>query len=140
MLRSLGPARVKFTVEINTPLTMVHAGISIQSPDNQLLWGTAYNIDSLEPGIYEFTFDLAVVPLKMGAYRWRFLMADEYERLENWDCSPDLLIDTEPLGHPDEQWAGLLNVPNEFAIYDQTGNQYKVRAVRGRIWTSLRFR
>jgi ABC-type polysaccharide/polyol phosphate transport system ATPase subunit len=140
VLKSLGPAKVKFTVEINAPLTMVHTAISIRSADNQLLWGTGYNIDSLEPGIFEFVFDLAVVPLKMGAYRWRFHLADEFETLEYWDCSPDLLIDTEPLGHLDEQWAGLLNVPSEFAIYDQTGNPSKVRAVRGRMWTSLRFR
>jgi ABC-type polysaccharide/polyol phosphate transport system ATPase subunit len=140
VLKSSGPAKLKFTVEVNAPLTMVHAAISLHSPDNQLIWGTAHNIDMLEPGICEFVYDVEVLPLKPGAYRWRFLMADEFEGLENWDCSPDLLIDTEPLGHPDEQWAGLLNVENEFAIYDLTGNPLNVRAVRGRIWTGLRFR
>lgn len=140
VLNSLGPAKVKFTVEINAPLTMVHVGISIYNADNQLMWGTAHNIDSLEPGIFEFVYDLAVVPLKPGAYRWRFCLLDESEMLEFWDCSPDFLIDTEPLGHQDEQWAGLLNIPNEFTIYDQTGNPSDVRAVRGRMWTSIRFR
>lgn len=140
VLNSLGPAKVKFTVEVNEPLTMVHAAITIHSSDNQLMWGTAHNIDSLEPGIFQFVYDLGVLPLRPGAYRWRIIIADEFKVLECWDCSPDLLIDTEPLGHLDEQWAGLLNVPSEFAIYDQAGNQSKVRAVRGRIWTSIRFR
>ena len=81
-----------------------------------------------------------VLPLKPGAYRWRFWLADEFGTLQYSDCSPDFLIDKEPLGHPDEQWAGLLNLPSQLAIYEQTGNRSNLRAVRGRIWTSIRFR
>jgi homopolymeric O-antigen transport system ATP-binding protein len=140
VLKSLGPAKVRFTVEVNVPLNLVHAAIWIYSPENQLLWGTAHNIDSLQPGTFEFVYDLAVLPLKPGAYRWRFVLCDEFQCLESWDCTPDLLVDTEPLGHVDEQWAGPLNLPCGFAIYDQTGSHNNVRAVRGRIWTSIRFR
>jgi hypothetical protein len=60
---------------------MVHAGISILSTDNRTMWGTAHNIDSLGPGIFEFVYDLAVVPLRPGAYRWRFYPGDESEML-----------------------------------------------------------
>lgn len=140
VLKSLGPAKVKFTVEVNAPLTMVHAGIAIYSSDNQLLWGTAHNVDSLETGVFDFVYDLAVVPLKPGAYRWRYWLCDEFKCLEMLDCSPDFLIDTEPLGHLDEQYAGVLNVPNECSIYEQSGSLIKSRTVRGRIWTSIRFR
>jgi lipopolysaccharide transport system ATP-binding protein len=35
VLKTLGPAKVKFSVEVNALLTMVHAGISIHSSDNQ---------------------------------------------------------------------------------------------------------
>lgn len=140
VLKSLGPAKVKFIVEINSPLTMVHAAISIRSGENQLMWGTAHNIDSLAPGIFEFVYELSVVPLKPGAYRWRFHLADEFETVEYWDCSPDFLIDVEPLGHLDDQLAGLVNISSEFAIYDEIGNPTKGRPVRGRMWRSLRFR
>jgi lipopolysaccharide transport system ATP-binding protein len=140
VLRSLGPVRIKFTVEVNAPLTMVHVATLIYSSENELLWGTAHNVASLEPGVFEFVYDLATLPLKPGAYRWRIVLYDEFQCLEYWDCSPDFLIDTEPLGNLDEQYAGLLNLPSEFGIYDQTGSHIDVRPVRGRMWTSLRFR
>ncbi len=140
VLRSMGPVQVKFRVEIGEPLTMVHVGISLHSAENVLMWGTAHNLDSLGPGVYEFVYDLAVLPVKPGAYRWRFVLCDEFKVLEFWDCSPDFLIDTEPLGHLDEQWAGILNLANDLAIYDESGSQPDIRAVRGRIWTSIRFR
>lgn len=140
VLRSLDPVRVKFTLEINSPLTMVHAALFLHSSENHLLWGTAHNIDALEPGVLEFVYDLGAVALKAGAYRWRFVLYDEFQCLGYWDCAPDLLIDMEPLGHLDEQYAGLLNLPNELGIYDQTGSPIGVRPTRGRMWTSLRFR
>jgi hypothetical protein len=65
-----------------------------------------HNIDSLESGIFDFVYDLGVFPLNPGAYRWRFVGVDELQMLECRDCSPDFLIDTEPLGHADERWGG----------------------------------
>ena len=140
VLKSVGPVTAKFSVEINKPLNMVHAGLSLHSPENQLLWGTAHNIDSLKPGVYEFVYRLDSIPLKPGAYRWRLCIFDENSILEYWDCSPDMLIDVEPLGHLDEQWAGILNFPSEFALYDESRKQPDTRIVRGRIWTTVRFR
>jgi len=135
ILKSMDPVRVKFAVEINEPLRMLHNGIGLYSAENQLMWGTATNIASLEPGIFEFVYDLAVLPLKPGPYRWRVSLWDEYKQLDLWDCSPDLLIDTEPLGHTYDEHAGLLNIPNEFSIRDEAGDRYNVRAVRGALWT-----
>ena len=135
VLKSLGPVKVKFVVEVNEPLRMLHNGIGIYSADNQLMWGTATNIASLEPGVFEFVYELSVLPLKPGAYRWRVSLYDEHKMLDGWDCSPDLLIDTEPSGHPYDKWAGLLNIPNQFSIYDEAGSLYSVRAVRGALWT-----
>jgi lipopolysaccharide transport system ATP-binding protein len=88
VLKSLGPVKVKFLVAVNNRLTMVHAGVSLHSPENQLLWGTAHNIDAIEPGIYEFVYRLDSIPLKPGAYRWRLCIFDEFQIREYWDCSP----------------------------------------------------
>jgi hypothetical protein len=115
-LKSLGPVKVKFAIEVNQPLRMLHHGIAIYNAENQLMWGTATNIASLEPGVFEFVYDLAVLPLKPGAYRWRVSLYDEHKLQDVWDCSPDLLIDTEHYGHVYDEWAGLLNVPNQFSI------------------------
>lgn len=135
VLKSVGPVKVKFVVEVNEPLRMLHNGIGIYSAESQLMWGSATNIASLEPGIFEFVYELSVLPLKPGAYRWHVTLYDERKLLDSWDCSPDMLIDTEPCGHPYDKWAGLLNVPNQFAIYDLGGSRYNVRAVRGALFT-----
>jgi lipopolysaccharide transport system ATP-binding protein len=135
VLKSAGPVKVKFTVEVNEPLRMLHNGIGIYSAENQLLWGTATNIASLEAGIFEFVYDLAGLPLKSGSYHWRVSLFDEHKLVDVWSCSPDLLIDTEHHGHPYDEWAGLLNIPNQFSIYNDIGTRYAVRAVRGALWT-----
>jgi len=140
VLKSLGPVKIKITVEVNQPLSMLHAAIYLRNPENQLVWGTAHNINSLEPGVFDFVYDLAMLPLKPGAYRWYIILIDEQKVLDIWNCSPEFLIDTEPLGHTNEQWAGLLNVPNELEIHDQNGNLANVRAVRGPRWTTIHFR
>ena len=56
--------------------------------------------------------------LNPGACRWRFVLVDELQMLEWWDCSSDFLIETEPLGRADERWEGILDRPNEFSILD----------------------
>lgn len=134
-LKSTGPVKVKFLVEVNEPLRMLHNGIGIYNTENQLMWGTATNIASLESGVFEFVYGLAGLPLKPGPYRWRVSLFDEQKLVDVWDCSPDLLIDTEHHGHPYDEWAGLLNIPNQFSVYDEIGNRCKVRAVRGALWT-----
>ena len=135
VLKSLGPVKVKFVLQVNEPVRMLHNGIGIYNADNQLMWGTATNIAVLEPGVFDLVYDLAGIPLKPGSYRWRVSLYDEYKLVDVWDCSPDLLIDTEHHGHVYDEWAGLLNVPNEFFIYDESGSRYSVRAVPGALWT-----
>ena len=135
VLKSVGPVKVKFVVEVNQPLSLLHSGIALYNAESQVMWGTATNIASLEPGVFEFVYELSVLPVKPGAYRWQVSLFDEHKMLDVWDCSPDLLIDTEPCGHPYDKWAGFLNVPNQFSIYDESGSPYDVRAVRGALWT-----
>jgi lipopolysaccharide transport system ATP-binding protein len=135
ILKSMGPVKVKFVVEVNEPLRMLHNGIGLYSAENELMWGTATNVASLEPGVFEFVYELAVLPLKPGPYRWRVSLYDEHKMLDVWDCSPDFLIDTEPHGHTYDEHAGILNIPNEFSIRDEEGTRYNVRAFRGALWT-----
>ena len=135
VLKSLGPVRVKFVLRVNQPVRMLHNGIGIYNAENQLMWGTATNIASLEPGVFEFVYELAVLPLKPGSYRWRVSLYDEYNLVDVWDCSPEFLIESEHHGHPYDEWSGLLNIPNQFAIYGEGGSRCNVRAVRGALWT-----
>ncbi len=121
VLGSLGPLKLKFALQVNRPLRMVHHGIGIYDMDSRLLWGTATNLSSLEPGTFEFVYQLATLPLKPGPYYWRVSLWDEGGLLDLWDCVPYLLVTTEPLAHPRDEWAGFLNLPSQFSVCNGPG-------------------
>ena len=117
LLTTLGPFTVKFVVEVNTPVRLGVHGVEINDSAGQLLWGNAaYNL-TLEPGVHEFVHQMGPLPLKPGPYYWRVTLFDEYERIDMWDCMPELLIGTTPQAHPRDEWAGFLNIGSEFSIH-----------------------
>lgn len=130
-LESIGQVKVRFAVEVNRPLRMVHHGIAIHNPEGMLLWGTAVNMPSLAPGNVEFLHQLPTLPLKPGPYRWQVSLFDENGLVDLWDCSPDLLVTTEPLAHAQDEWAGLLNLPSEFSVRGESGCVLSVQATAG---------
>src|SRR5579862_77215 len=116
LLTSVGPFTVKFTVEVNEPIRLGIHGIEINDAEGQRLWGNAaYNI-SLEPGIHEFVHRVGSLPLKPGPYSWRVTLFNEYERIDIWDCIPELMVGAKPQSHPFDEWAGILNIASEFSI------------------------
>jgi hypothetical protein len=42
--------------------------------------------------------------------------------LDLWDGVPNLLVTTEPVAHPRDEWAGFLNLPSKFCVYDGSGS------------------
>jgi lipopolysaccharide transport system ATP-binding protein len=121
LLTTLGAFTVKFTVEINEPIRLGVHGVEINDADGQLLWGNAaYNL-SLEPGICEFIHRMGPLPLKPGPYYWRVTLFNEFERIDIWDCVPELMIGTQPQAHPRDEWAGFLNIPSTFSVQPTTG-------------------
>lgn len=121
LLGSMGPIKVKFVLEANRSLRIIHHGISLYNADGVLLWGTAVNMPHLESGRFEFVYQLPSLPLKPGPYRWQVSLFDENGMLDVWDCSPDLLVTTTPLGHAVDEWAGFLNLPTQFSVRDEAG-------------------
>lgn len=120
LLTTMGPFTVKFTVEVNCPIRMGVHGIEVNDSAGQRLWGNAsYNL-AIEPGIHDFVHRIGPLPLKPGPYSWRVTLFDEYERLDIWDCMPELIIGTKPQSHPYDQWAGYLNVPSVLSIQGTT--------------------
>jgi len=131
VLESFEPVKVRFRVQVNRPLRMVHHGITIYNAEGVLLWGTAVNMPSLKQGDLQFVHQLPGLHLKPGPYRWQVSLFDENGLVDLWDCSPDLLVTTEPLGHAQDEWAGLLNLPNEFSVLDESGFYLDVQAASG---------
>jgi len=121
LLTSLGPVTLKFVLQVNEAVRKGVHGIEIYNAEGQLIWGTAVWNLSLNPGTFDFVHRLDALPLKPGAYRWCVSVFDEHGRVDFWNCVPELLIGTKPLAHPRDEHAGLLNVPSQFSIRENTG-------------------
>jgi homopolymeric O-antigen transport system ATP-binding protein len=116
VLNTWGNFSVRFLVEVLQPLREVHHGIALFNTDRQLVWGTAFSNLRLEPGIHQLLYHLPGLPIRPGAYAWRVSLYEGTELVDNWECVPELLVATDPVTHPRDEWAGLLNVLPDFSI------------------------
>ena len=116
ILASTGRVKLAFDVVLNAPLRMGVHGISLYNGERNLIWGTAaYNLE-LPPGTHSFVHELPSLPLRPGPYTWRVTLWDEHGLLDDWQCVPEMLVATEPVTHPRDEWAGVLNIPEEFSV------------------------
>jgi len=122
ILASTGPVKLAFEVVLNTPLRIGHHGIALYNSDRNLVWGTAVSNLELPTGAHTFVHELPSLPLRPGPYTWRVSLFDEHGLLDDWQCVPEMLVATEPVTHPSDEWAGLLNIPAEFSVLSDTGN------------------
>lgn len=123
ILASAGEVALSFELVLNTPVRMGHHGIALYNSDQHLIWGTAVDNLELQPGTHSFTHRLPSLPLRPGPYTWRVSLYDEDGLLDDWQCVPEMLVTTEPVTHPRDEWAGLLNIPEEFFISSGLGEK-----------------
>jgi lipopolysaccharide transport system ATP-binding protein len=116
VLASLGPVTVKFTLRLTEPIPEIHHGIALFNNDGQLIWGNAKNLPELPNGEFEICHSFPYLPLRPGSYAWRVSLYEGVDLVDSWDCTPPMLVATEPLAHPRDDWAGLLNIPAELSI------------------------
>jgi lipopolysaccharide transport system ATP-binding protein len=114
-LDSEGEVRLRFVVEVNEPLRNIHQGVALYNPARQVLWGNGIDGLSLEPGVHELTWCLPSLPLQPGVYYWRVSFYDNGERIDDWDCTPPMLVSTTPQTHRMDEFAGVLNLPSKFS-------------------------
>jgi lipopolysaccharide transport system ATP-binding protein len=119
-LSTLGPVTIKFTLEIFQRVDLGHHGIALFNNDGQLIWGTAQDSMKLQPGNYDFCYGFPYLPLRPGSYSWRVSLYDAGELIDAWDCLPRMIVATAPLAHPTDEWAGVLNLPVQFAYLPET--------------------
>jgi hypothetical protein len=116
VLTELGPVTIRFFVQVYEPIRLGHHGIALFSSEGQMMWGTATNDLNVTEGLHEFIYKLTTLPLRPGAYFWRVSLYDEQGLVDVWDCVPELIVATQPMGHPRDEWAGLLNIPYHFTV------------------------
>jgi lipopolysaccharide transport system ATP-binding protein len=120
ILASTGRVRVRFNLSLNSQVRIGHHGIALYNSDRQLVWGTAIDNIELRPGTHTFVHELPSLPLRPGPYTWKVSLYDENGLLDAWECVPEMLVATEPVTHPKDEWAGVLNIPAEFTVLSTT--------------------
>ena len=116
VLASTGSVKLAFEVVLKTPVRIGLHGIALYNCDRNLVWGTAVNSLDLSAGRHTFVHALPSLPLRPGPYSWRVSLWDEHGLVDDWQCVPEMLVATEPLTHPNDEWAGVLNIPAVFSV------------------------
>ena len=116
VLTSVGPVTLRFLLKVNRPLRNGIHGIALFNNDSQLMWGTAVYQLQLEPGVCEFLYEFSTLPVRPGVYYWQVSLYDEKGLVDNWYGIPEMVVTTEPVGHPLDMWQGVLNLPWKFRV------------------------
>ncbi|MDD1777655.1 MAG: ABC transporter ATP-binding protein [Candidatus Helarchaeota archaeon] len=116
ILQTMGPLKLRFILKVHSPIHNAQHGIALYNNDGQLMWGTDASRIILEKGLYELIYRLPTLPLRPGIYSWRVSLCDDKGLLDDWDCTPGLIVGTKPVTHSKDEWSGILNIPCEFMI------------------------
>lgn len=111
-LSSFGPVTLRVLMRVDERIVNGHHGLALRDAENRVMWGTNTDNLRLEPGLYEIVYRIDTLPLRPGAYRWLVSLYDSGRYINSLDCIPELIVDTPPLGHRQDEWAGVLNVPH----------------------------
>jgi lipopolysaccharide transport system ATP-binding protein len=133
VLDHFGPVTMKFTASIKEPIRTWHHGIGIYDHNGQILWGWAIDGEDLDQGEREFRYTFPSLPLRPGPYTWLVSLHSEGERLDAWECKPEMVVATKPIAHRNDDMTGILNLPMRFAIEDGRGTLRQVATISGEI-------
>jgi ABC-type polysaccharide/polyol phosphate transport system ATPase subunit len=111
-----------FDVRLREPVVQGHFGVAILSDSSSVLIGWGFDKVDIPAGNQEIALRVPLLPLRPGAYSMTCSIYDRGNNLtgghlvEQWYAVPSLVVDTRPLSHPQDRWAGVINVPAEMHI------------------------
>lgn len=122
MRDGLDEMTLHFHVQLPSPVSQGHFGVSILDNENTIMVGWGFDNVNLTPGTNEMVLKIPSLPLRPGTYSIVCTLFDGGNNLtggelvEQWHAVPPLVVDAPPLAHPQDRWAGLLNIPAELEI------------------------
>jgi lipopolysaccharide transport system ATP-binding protein len=116
VLDTFGPTTVRFIFYTDREIRNAHHGIALHDANGQVVWGTGVDNVLLVPGVNELVYSLATLPLRPGPYRWLTTIYENGHFVDGGDCIPELGVQTPPLGHRQDRFAGILNCPYSFEV------------------------
>jgi hypothetical protein len=116
VLDTLGPVVVRFLLRVGREVRNGHHGVVLYDGDGQLMWGTGTDNVKLDAGLHEIRYSFDLLPLRPGPYRWLVTLSDNLAMVDSYDGVPTMSVETPPLGHRQDEWAGILNLPHTLAM------------------------
>ncbi|HEV2299752.1 MAG TPA: polysaccharide ABC transporter ATP-binding protein [Candidatus Acidoferrales bacterium] len=118
----LKPLILKFTVRTDEPILRGHFGVHVRNHDNVLVASWGFDDVFVELGTQQLLVYLPFLPLRPGLYRIFCSLYNDGNNLnggrllEVWDAVPCLAIESPPLSHSQDAWAGLFNISAELKV------------------------
>jgi ABC-type polysaccharide/polyol phosphate transport system ATPase subunit len=109
-------------VRLQEPVSQGHFGLKVFNDSGVLMVGWGIDNVDIGSGAQEILLRVPLLPLRPGAYS---VIVTLYNRgnnltgghlIEEWNAQPPLVVDTKPLSHPQDRWAGILNLPAELRV------------------------
>jgi ABC-type polysaccharide/polyol phosphate transport system ATPase subunit len=99
-----------------------HLGLAVLNDSGAVLAGWGFDNIEVESGAQEIIVRVPSLPLRPGAYSLTGALLNKGNNLnggvvvEQFYAQPPLIVDTRPVAHPQDRWAGLLNIPAEVHV------------------------
>ena len=113
---------IHFFVRLAAPITRGHFGVLVLNEAGVNLIGWGFDELDIPAGDQELILRIPSLPLRPGAYSLYCTLWDRGNNLtggtllDEWNAIPPLVVDTPPVAHPQDEWAGLMNIPARLEI------------------------
>jgi len=111
-----------FQLRLSEEISQGHFGMAILSDTGSVLAGWGFDNLDIPDGDQEIVLRVPSLPLRPGAYSLTCSVFNKGNNLtggqlvEQWYALPPLVVDTPPLSHPQDRWAGIFNIPGELEV------------------------
>jgi ABC-type polysaccharide/polyol phosphate transport system ATPase subunit len=111
-----------FNVFLTEPISQGHFGMAILNESGVVLAGWGFDNIDIPSGDQEIVLRVSGLRLKPGGYSISCSIFNRGNNLtggkllEEWYALPPLIVDTKPVAHPQDRWAGVLNIPADFQV------------------------
>jgi ABC-type polysaccharide/polyol phosphate transport system ATPase subunit len=111
---------------VREAISQGHFGLKIFNDSGVLMVGWGFDNVDIASGEREILLRVPLLPLRPGAYSVVCTLFDRGNNLtggrlvEEWNAQPPLIVDTRPLSHPQDRWAGILNLPADLHVQANT--------------------
>jgi energy-coupling factor transporter ATP-binding protein EcfA2 len=116
------PFVIRVDLGLTRPVAGGHFGLGILGDDDAVIAGWAFEPLSIPAGAVSLDVELPQLPLRPGTYRLSLALFDGGNNLtggrllEKWTAVPELALDVAPVAHPQDDWAGILNLPARLTV------------------------